>query len=70
MPHIFNPFYTTQEVGEGMGLGLSICHTIIENHGGELRVSSEPGQGTQFTFDLSLTDTTTDTAEAGESHYA
>ena len=70
LPHIFNPFYTTQDVGEGMGLGLSICHTIIDNHGGELRASSSPDQGTEFTFDLSLTDKTTDTAGTGELHHA
>ena len=50
--NIFDPFYTSRDVGEGMGLGLSICHTIIKNHGGRLSVRSEVGQWTEFCFDL------------------
>ena len=37
-PQIFDPFFTTKEPGKGTGLGLSIVHTIINNHGGEVRV--------------------------------
>jgi signal transduction histidine kinase len=51
---IFDPFYSTREVGEGTGLGLAICHTLARNHGGELRVASQLGQWTEFTFDLPL----------------
>lgn len=51
---IFEPFYTTRDVGEGMGLGLSICHTIIRNHGNELKVRSEPGKWTEFYFSLPM----------------
>lgn len=46
MPHIFDPFFTTRPVGEGLGLGLSVSHSIVEAHGGSMRVSSRPGQGT------------------------
>lgn len=56
LSRVFDPFYTTRDVGEGMGLGLSICHTIVANHGGELRVASEPGKWTEFSFDLALAD--------------
>ncbi|MDH4317747.1 MAG: ATP-binding protein, partial [Desulfobulbaceae bacterium] len=46
---IFDPFFSTKTVGQGMGLGLNICHRIIEAHGGEILVESTPGKGTVFT---------------------
>lgn len=49
---VFEPFYTTKEVGEGTGLGLSICYGIIEEHGGAIRVSSEQGKGATFCVEL------------------
>jgi two-component system sensor histidine kinase PhcS len=52
LARIFDPFVTTREIGQGMGLGLSICHTIVRNHGGSIRVHSKPGKGAEFVFDL------------------
>lgn len=60
---VFDPFYTTRDVGEGMGMGLSVCQTIVRNHGGELSVRSEPGEWTEFTFDLALAEVQSDVVE-------
>ena len=53
--HIFEPFYTTKEVGKGSGLGLSISYGIIEKHNGNIDVISEPGKGTEFIISLPKT---------------
>ncbi|WP_188151510.1 two-component system sensor histidine kinase NtrB [Teredinibacter waterburyi] len=53
--HIFEPFYTTKDVGVGTGLGLSVSYFIItEHHGGVIEVDSRPGEGTTFTIKLPL----------------
>jgi signal transduction histidine kinase len=51
---IFNPFFTTKEVGQGIGLGLSICHSIVTEHGGNIYVESEPGKGATFVVELPI----------------
>lgn len=53
--HIFEPFYTTKDVGQGTGLGLSVSYFIItEHHNGEIDVVSQPGNGTCFSIRLPI----------------
>jgi signal transduction histidine kinase len=52
LPSLFNPFFTTRE--NGLGIGLSICRSIIDFHDGRIWATSEAGQGTSFTFSLPL----------------
>jgi signal transduction histidine kinase len=52
LPHIFEPFYTTKEVGRGTGLGLSVSYSIAQKHGGHIEVKSHKGEGSTFTVVL------------------
>ncbi|HKV39316.1 MAG TPA: ATP-binding protein, partial [Blastocatellia bacterium] len=49
---IFDPFYTTKDVGSGTGLGLSISYGIVKEHGGNVRVESQRGLGSTFIVEL------------------
>jgi PAS domain S-box-containing protein len=49
---IFEPFFTTKPVGEGTGLGLSLCRGVVESHGGSISVQNAPGHGTVFRIHL------------------
>jgi signal transduction histidine kinase len=49
---MYEPFFTTKEVGQGTGLGLSVVHGLVANHGGTIVVESLPGQRTTFTIYL------------------
>ena len=50
LPHVFEPFFTTKR--EGMGMGLPICRTIVQSHGGDVRVRNNPAGGTTVVFTL------------------
>ena len=56
LPRIFEPFFSTKEVGEGTGLGLSVVYGILQRWGGHIDVASAPGKGSGFTLLIPLED--------------
>jgi PAS domain S-box-containing protein len=52
LPHIFEPFFTTKEQGKGTGLGLSLVYSIVDNHEGNIKARSNPGEGATFIIEL------------------
>ena len=49
---IFQPFFTTKPTGQGTGLGLSLAYDIIKAHGGEIKINTKEGEGSEFVIQL------------------
>jgi two-component system phosphate regulon sensor histidine kinase PhoR len=54
LPRIFNPFFTTKQPGDGRGLGLSVAHSIVAEHGGRIWAENSPEGGAVFNIDLPI----------------
>jgi len=67
---IFDPFYTTKQVGKGTGLGLSICYGIIKEHGGEISARNHPEGGAVFTIALPMAREAEDASRAAAPRHA
>jgi PAS domain S-box-containing protein len=63
---IFDPYFTTKEVGRGSGMGLAVVHGIVKNHSGEVTVDSIPGEGATFNVFFPLADESAKVEEAPE----
>ena len=64
LSRIYDPFFTTKEIGKGTGLGLSITYGIVQEHGGTITCDSQMGQGTRFSIRLPLAAASARTAQA------
>ncbi len=67
---IFDPFYTTKEVGKGTGLGLSLSYNIVKRFKGDIKVESEVGRGTIFTIMLPIEKDIRETAVMDKAEYS
>jgi signal transduction histidine kinase len=65
LPRIFEPFFTTKPVGQGTGLGLSVSHRIVTEHGGQIVAHSTVGRGTEFLIELPVRQTAAAVGAAG-----
>ena len=54
LPYVFDPFYTTKPPNQGVGLGLSIVHSIVKTHGGSIDITNNPTGGTRVVISLPL----------------
>jgi two-component system NtrC family sensor kinase len=54
MDKVFDAFFTTKDSIKGVGLGLSVCYGFIQDHGGDIKVESRPGEGTTFSITLPM----------------
>ena len=61
--NIFNPFFTTKDPNQGTGLGLALCADIVRQHGGSIRVDTEPGEYTEMIIQIPVTQPQTITEE-------
>jgi two-component system, NtrC family, sensor kinase len=55
-PHLFEPFVTTKDIGQGTGLGLAVCRGLVESVGGSIRCDTAYGEGARFTIELPVAD--------------